>query len=356
MWSFVCLLALAAADPPSRIHADEQVLFYPIYACRVDADAAWTIPFHGAVFEPELNSAQRTVALELLRCTLGLSRKDAASEIFKSRARHFLVDNQRGKSIAVRLGAKVFSAGTSGANGHFSNTVRIEAADMDGLRQREADKAGWLSFQMVTASGDARTFAGRVQVIGDQGRSVISDIDDTIKITQVRDRQALLANTFLRRFEPVPGMAALHRRWADQGTAFHYVSGSPWQLYQPLAEFCDSEGFPAGSFHLKLFRLKDSSAWAFLGSQERYKTGVIQRILSDFPRRQFTLIGDSGEQDPEIYGAIAREHPAQIQRILIRDVGGPSAEPARFQKAFDGVPRDRWQVFDRPDQVEAPAK
>lgn len=356
MWSLVCLLALAAADPPSRIHADEQVLFYPVYAYRIEGDTAWNIPLHGAVFEPELNSAQRTVALELLRGTLGLSRQDAASEIFKSRARHFLVDNQRGKSIAVRLGGKVLSAGTSGANGHFSSTIRIDAAEMDRLRRSEADKAGWLGFQTVTAPGDARAFAGRVQVIGTQGRSVISDIDDTIKITQVRDRQALLANTFLRRFEPVPGMAALYRRWADQGDVFHYVSASPWQLYQPLAEFCTAEGFPAGSFHLKFSRVKDSSAWAFLGPQDRYKIGVIERILADFPGRQFTLVGDSGEQDPEIYGAIARKHLTQIERILIRNVGGTGAETERFEKAFDGVPRVRWQVFDRPEQLETPGK
>lgn len=356
MWSLVFLFAFAAGDPPSRIHADEQVLFYPVYAYRVEGDTTWTIPFHGIVFEPELSDAQRTVAMELLRCTLGLSRQNAASDIFKSRAHFFLVDNQRGKSVAVRLGGKVFSAGTSGANGHFSSVIRIDAAEMDRLRHTEADKAGWLGFQTVAGPGDARVFGGRVQIIGAQGRSVISDIDDTIKITQVRDRRALLANTFLRRFEPVPGMAALYRRWADQGAVFHYVSGSPWQLYQPLAEFRAAEGFPAGSFHLKLFRVKDSSAWAFLGPQERYKIGVIERILADFPGRQFTLVGDSGEQDPEIYGAIARKHLTQIQRILIRNVGGTGAETKRFEKAFDGVPRGRWQVFDRPEQLETPGK
>ncbi len=349
MWALVCLLAMLA-DPPSSIAADEQIVFYPVYAYRTEGDSAWSVPLHGSVFEPERNSAQRFVVLELLRSTIGLSRQDSASEIFKSRASPFLVDNQRGKSVAVRLGGKVFSAGASGANGHFSSTIRIEAREVDRLRQTEADKAGWLGFQTVARPGDARTFTGRLQLVDARGRSVISDIDDTIKITQVRDRQAMLANTFLRRFEPVPGMAILYRRWADQGVAFHYVSASPWQLYQPLAEFCAVEGFPAGSFHLKLFRLKDSSAWAFLGPQDRYKSGVIQRILADFPGRRFILVGDSGEQDPEIYGAIARKHPDQIERILIRNVGGPNAEPARFQKAFGGVPPDRWQVFERPDQ------
>lgn len=350
MWSLLCLFALAASDAPSPIHADEQIVFYPGYAYRADGDSSWNVPVHGAVFEPELTSAKRAVALELLRCTLGLSRQDAANEIFKSRARPFLVDNERGKSVAIRLGGKNYPAGTSAANGHFSTTLRIEAAEVERLRQTEADKAGWLGFQAALSPGESRSFTGRLQLLESQGRSLISDIDDTIKVTQVGNRQAMLANTFLRRFEAVPGMAALYRRWADQGVAFHYVSGSPWQLYQPLAEFCAAEGFPAGSFHLKFFRVKDSSAWAFFGPQERYKTGVIERILADFPKRQFVLVGDSGEQDPEIYGAIARKHPEQIEQILIRNVGGPNAEPARFDKAFEGVPRQRWRVFDKPEQ------
>nr|MCU0874068.1 App1 family protein [Pirellulaceae bacterium] len=200
-------------------------------------------------------------------------------------------------------------------------------------------------------SGDDRTFAGRVQWITPEGRSIISDIDDTIKISNVQDRQALVANTFLREFRAVPGMAPLYRKWADAGAAFHYVSGSPWQLHELLADFCRSEGFPAGSFHMKLFRLKDSSALSFFGSQEGYKTEVIEKILADFPHRNFTLVGDSGEQDPEVYAAVARKHPGQIQQILIRNVGGRGSEPARFQKAFEKIPADSWRVFENSDDL-----
>ena len=95
--------------------------------------------------------------------------------------------------------------------------------------------------------GDTRRFTGRVQLVEPQGRSVISDIDDTIKITGVGDPQAMLANTFLRPLRPVPGMATLYRQWADRGAVFHYVSASPWQLYAPLADFLAAEQFPAGT-------------------------------------------------------------------------------------------------------------
>ncbi len=57
-----------------------------------------------------------------------------------------------------------------------------------------------------------RRFAGRAQWIGDEGLCVVSDIDDTIKHTQVRQRREMLLNTFAREFTAVPGMAAWTRR------------------------------------------------------------------------------------------------------------------------------------------------
>ncbi len=336
----------------SDIKKDEHVVFYPTYAYQAGGEAGWTVTIHGSIFEPELGSLKRAAALEFLCAALGVPRQQAETETFHQRARAFLVDNERGKNIAVRLGDKVYGVGTSEANGHFSATLQLEAAEADRLRLGAADREGWLGFRAVTRRGDDRTFAGRVQWIAPEGRSVISDIDDTIKISNVQDREALVANTFLRELQPVPEMAALYRKWADAGAAFHYVSASPWQLHELLAEFCRNEEFPAGTFHMKLFRLKDSSALSFFGSQERYKTAIIEKILADFPGREFTLLGDSGENDPEVYAAAARKHSAQIRHVFIRNVGGRGSELARFQRAFEGIPSTRWKVVEKP--VELP--
>ena len=62
-------------------------------------------------------------------------------------------------------------------------------------------------------NGDQRVFIGDVSLFGKAGMTVISDIDDTIKITQVRDRRAALRNTFLEPFAPVPGMAKVYSGW-----------------------------------------------------------------------------------------------------------------------------------------------
>lgn len=43
-------------------------------------------------------------------------------------------------------------------------------------------------------------------------------------------------------------------------------------------------------------------------------------VLDGFPDSKFILIGDSGEQDLELYASIAMERPQQILAVFIRDV------------------------------------
>jgi phosphatidate phosphatase APP1 len=145
-----------------------------------------------------------------------------------------------------------------------------------------------------------------------------------------------------------PGMPELYRGWAGENVRFHYVSASPWQLYQPLAEFLAARKFPAGTFHMKLFRLKDRTALNLFGAQEDYKRGVIEPLLKRFPHDRFVLVGDTGEQDPKIYAGLARDYP-QVSRILIRSVAGETA--ADYRQTFAGLAADRWQVFRDPAEV-----
>lgn len=352
MWFLALTLSLSVpmGELNSEIKEDEVVLFYPTYGRQVEDGRAWEVSIHGSIFEPEEGSLKRAVALDALRRVLGLSSEQTETRIFKRRARLFLVDNERGKTIAVRLGGRGYEAGTSAANGHFAATLRLSAAEVARL-QAASDHPGWLTFRAVTRPDDRRAFTGRVQMVGPEGVSIISDIDDTIKISHVGDRRALIANTFLRKFEPVDRMAQLYREWAESGAVFHYLSASPWQLYRPLSEFLRAEGFPDGTLHLKQVRLKDASVLSLFGSQQQYKSAAIERILADFPRRRFVLVGDSGEQDPEIYGAAARKHPDQVVRILIRDVDGSGADATRYRAAFAQVPEDQWRIFKTVEDV-----
>ena len=347
----VAVLWFHASGPAlAQIRSDEHVVFFPTPARLADDGQFWKTEIHGWIYEPDSDSVVRRKAIDAL---LAVAKPDDAardSAVFRKRINLFLVDNQRGKTISIRVGDATFELESSEADGHFRRALRIPIATADKL----AD-AGRVPFHAVTAKNDDRRFVGSIHLVAPTGLSVISDIDDTIKITEVTDRKKTLDNTFFQPFRAVEGMPALYRRWAAAGAQFHFLSNSPWQLCSPLAEFAQAERFPPATFHLKKFRLQDGGLTDLFAAPAATKIPEIERLLRAYPQRGFVLVGDSGERDPEIYGRIARAFPNQIRRIFIRDVTDEPATAARYMEAFRELPPDRWKLFRDPTQLSLPS-
>jgi len=321
--------ASGAVDFPK---ADEQVLLFPALSWQTADATTWRVDIHGWIFEPDLFGDLQ----EPFRVLLGLPKPrvdDGSLALWRQRAHWFTVDNERGKQLAVRLGNRVRTLPSSQPNGHFSSVLELPAAPP-------------VLFTVETAATDTRRFKGEILLIPPVGLSIVSDIDDTIKISQVLDKGELLRNTFLRSYQAVPGLAALYQHWQSQAAVFHYVSASPWQLYRPLREFMEQTGYPLGSFHLRYFRWIDETAFTLLENSSGHKTSAIETLLARYPQRRFILIGDAGEHDPEVYGALANRFPAQIEAILIRAIAGADLSSERWARAFAGLPDGLWRVFD----------
>ncbi|MGC4002761.1 MAG: App1 family protein [Pirellulales bacterium] len=325
-----------------ELRADETIVFYPTAAAR-DADGVWRVPIHANVHEPDIDSMKRRVLLTLLAGVIDARSKDVDTDLFKTRARVFLVENEKGKEIRIKLPVGDANVGKSAANGHATGELTLD--DAQARQLGGIGKSPWLKLPAVLPEAERRTFTADVQLIEPRGLSVISDLDDTIKISQVADRRELLRNTFLKPFVAVPGMAEQYARWESDGAVFHYVSSSPWQLFGVLEEFRVNEKFPSGTWTMKHLRLTDRSAVEFFRGHESYKSNAIEQFLSRYPQRKFVLVGDTGEDDPEIYGAVARKHPAQVVKILIRDSKSGKESPERNKAAFADLPDGTWQVF-----------
>jgi phosphatidate phosphatase APP1 len=162
---------------------------------------------------------------------------------------------------------------------------------------------------------------------------VISDIDDTIKITEIpAGREIVLRNTFFRDFVQVPEVAQIYRGLGN--ASFHYVSGGPWELFQPLTQFLiNAAHFPEGTFHLKTVPRSPLAAgsWDALKAYvdagfnvpeltKNQKLVQIRRLMTNLPDSTFVLFGDSGEKDPEVYFEIQDEFSNQVTQVTIRDV------------------------------------
>lgn len=156
---------------------------------------------------------------------------------------------------------------------------------------------------------------------------IISDIDDTVLVSNIKDfvgRLKLMLTRNATERSPFPGIAGFFRAMCKgsdgkgQNPLF-YVSGSEWNLYDLLISFFRSHDIPEGPLLLrdKGTRLDRGD---FETSEEEYKLKKIRHILDTYPKLKFICIGDSGEHDPEVYRKVVEEYPGRILGIYIRDV------------------------------------
>ncbi|KAI0840342.1 actin patch protein 1 [Hypoxylon sp. FL0890] len=174
-----------------------------------------------------------------------------------------------------------------------------------------------------------------VRIIEPRGVSLISDIDDTIKRSNIAlGAKEIFRNTFIRdlRDLTVEGVREWYTTLHNLGVSIHYCSNSPWQLYPVLATFFKLSGLPPGSLHLKQY--SGMLQGIFEPVAER-KKGTLEKIMRDFPERKFLLVGDSGEADLEVYTELAVAYPGRILAIFIRDVTTPE-QTGYFDS---GIPR-----------------
>lgn len=334
---FLSLYATISHGSPLK--EDETVLFFPVSAIQ-DSTGSWSVPIHHWVFEKEEDAIGRKITQKLFSEVferLGVSEEQAESPLTKQRLMWFLVDNQRNKRINISINGKRQKLDVTGPNGHALTTVKIGTVDV---------KVGdWICFKVEDES--KRKFTGQAQLIPETGVSVISDIDDTIKVSNVLDKKELIKNTFVNPYLVTDGFPEYYKKLQADGAYFHYVSASPWQLYPSLKPFM-KEHYPKGTISLRKFRLKDSSLISFLKPSVVYKTKQITKIINRYPKHQFILIGDSGEHDPQVYADIYKLFPSKIKSIQIRAVEGSDLSDGRFSTTFKQVPESVWQLISNP--------
>ena len=199
-------------------------------------------------------------------------------------------------------------------------------------------------------------------VAGETGWGVISDIDDTIKVTQTSSVLGILRNTFtVETPQPISGMPELYEHMSStlSRPPFFYLSASPYNLYPFLRRFREAH-YPHGTIILR------DASWQNLGgliasmneNTRDYKIDRMVKIHAWFPHRRFVCFGDSTQSDPEAYGELARRFPGWIRAVFIHKVTGIAEldeknknAPQRFEKAFQGLERRLWHVYTDPGEL-----
>ena len=172
---------------------------------------------------------------------------------------------------------------------------------------------------------------------------VISDIDDTIVASNVTRKLRMILTVALsnaRSRKPFPGVAAFYRALHAGVNPVFYVSKSPWNLYAPILEYLEVQGLPLGPLLLRDFGLRP---------EKDHKRKAIEEILNTYPKLKFLLIGDSGEQDPEIYAAVVQRFPQRIRAIYIRSVNPDPKRIAAIERLIVEVAKTGCQLVLAPD-------
>lgn len=244
-------------------------------------------------------------------------------------------DEVPGARLRARLGRRAADA-TSDREGYFS-------VALDGLSLAP----GWHDVEVELVRHAVRA-KGRVLVPSPRARfGVVSDIDDTVVWSNVGNKLKMvlaLALSNARTRKPFPGVAAFYRALHAGVNPLFYVSKSPWNLYAPLVEFLAVQGLPAGPLALRDFGLR---------MKKDHKARAIEEILATYPRMKFVLIGDSGEEDPEIYAGIVRRFPERIRAIYIRSVSQKRIR--QVEDLIEEVAATGCQLVLAPDTVTAAA-
>ncbi|KAK4944098.1 hypothetical protein LTR10_016431 [Elasticomyces elasticus] len=199
----------------------------------------------------------------------------------------------------------------------------------------------------------------KTRFIGPEGWAIISDIDDTIKITQTTNPIGILQSTFADVPRTTTSMPGFYKLLDDtfRSPAWFYLSASPYNLYPFLHDFI-KKNYPPGTIILR-----DASWMNFAGllqsftqGVQEYKTNRIEKIQSWLPKRKFICIGDSTQSDPEAYAQMYTKYPGWIKAIYIRKVTDTpnmanKNRNQRFTDAFKNVPDHVWRVFVQPEEL-----
>lgn len=138
---------------------------------------------------------------------------------------------------------------------------------------------------------------------------VVSDVDDTVKVSNVLNLADSLQNSVLIQNHFL-GMSRLYNSLDPQRTQFAYVSNAIESLMQVFHEsFLIFNFFPEGSVHLRP-SVRDSD----------FKVRTITRLIERHQPENLILIGDNGERDPLIYWKIAVLHPEIKVHTFIHQV------------------------------------
>lgn len=155
---------------------------------------------------------------------------------------------------------------------------------------------------------------------------VISDIDDTIKMTGVLNNKLHVGFNGVFSKKAFAGMSELYNEYHAKGYGIYYVSGSPKFIDCRIEDFLDLREFPQSDQRF----LKDKIS----SDTYKFKMESIRNVIAKENPTSLILIGDDTEHDPDVYNDISKEYPGLVESIYIRAVQNAKLPKNKLMKNF----------------------
>ncbi|KAM3414164.1 hypothetical protein BST61_g10822 [Cercospora zeina] len=327
-----------------------QALNIPPYANYTDQ--GWNVRFHGNIYkqpntsEEKLNDLANIFLIDTSVEDLPQNQADQARNVTAAifvvqqgdvEVSPITIEPFDGEHGGVGQAQNVTLPYNTTSQGDFDVFLPINSEGLQrGNETQSLQKLNtWVS---NTTNGNATAY-----LVPNEGLTIVSDIDDILRITKIYDPKEGLLNSFARPFVAWENMPEIYANWSASlpDAHFHYLTTLPEQVTRNYEEFIFAT-YPAGSFDTRPLNFSDIDATLAI---RKY---LLVRIFETFPQRKFVLVADTSNSDVmKDYPQMAKDYPNQVQCIFLRNTSATD-ESDHFPyntKGFEGIDPSRYMFF-----------
>ena len=346
-----------------------QVLNIPGYANWTEQ--GWNLRIHGNVYKQPnisldtINDLANDFLIDTSVAELPQSQADQARNL--TRAIYVVQQGDESVTMDILPGPSAGSDGEAGGGGGITPAGGQQTVTLPYRTTPEGDFDTFVALQNTsgglqpgngtgappqrlnvyaqgTDTGNATSY-----LVADEGLTVISDIDDILRVTKIYEPKEGLLNSFARPFTPWMNMPDIFRNWSTSmpHTHFHYLTTTPEQVTRNYMQFI-YDTYPGGSFDTRPLNFSDVSATL------KIRKFLLDKVFQTYPNRKFILIADTSNSDVmSAYPAMATEYPGQVQCIFLRNTSATdSGDKFPYNtEGFKNLSQEMYMFFKVPDDL-----
>ena len=201
-------------------------------------------------------------------------------------------------------------------------------------------------------AGEATEGNATGYLVPTEGITIVSDIDDILRVTQIYEPEEGLLNSFARPYVPWMNMPTYYANWSRSipDFHFHYLTTTPEQATRNYMDFI-YKTYPGGSFDTRPLNFSDVDATLSI------RKALLVKVFQTFPQRKFILIADTSNSDVmRDYPEMATDFPSQLLCIFLRNTSSTdSGDKFPYDTSgFKGLNQQTYMFFNVPVSIHAP--